>query len=304
MRKISPLPSFFVIVPLSVGLLSCSSDSNSKVTSVRSVPYYEVYNSQGVMTSSGHGTPPYRGARTAGNYTGGAFAGKPKYQYPLVGSGAPKRLAVTERQPTVRTVTAPSYSSRNSPSHLLAEVKVRKDFISTSARGRRDARSMRPRYITIHSTQNWSQGADAWRHSLALKNSKLGKLSWHYTVDENVAVQHLPTNITGNHADYDGPGNRYSIGIEMCEHPGNSRRVTVNRTAKLAAYLMYKYDIPLAKVVPHYHWPRYGKHPANKNCPHYLLDNGRPGSKWRGFQSQVKRHFDDIAKGGSVYVSR
>ncbi|NNC87570.1 MAG: N-acetylmuramoyl-L-alanine amidase [Akkermansiaceae bacterium] len=153
---------------------------------------------------------------------------------------------------------------------------------------------MRPRYITIHSTQNWSSGADAWRHGLALKRSKLGKLSWHYTVDEDVAVQHLPTTITGNHADYDGPGNRYSIGIEMCEHPGNSRSVTIDRTAKLSAYLMKKYNIPLSRVVPHYHWPRRGQNPPNKNCPHFLLNNGRPGSKWRSFLGKVNGYHKAI----------
>jgi N-acetylmuramoyl-L-alanine amidase len=90
----------------------------------------------------------------------------------------------------------------------------------------------------------------------------------------------------------------------MCEHPGNSRAATVERTAKLAAYLMYKYDIPLSKVVPHYHWPRHGMSPAHKNCPHFLLDNGRPGAKWQGFLAKVKRYHSEIASGGSVYVSR
>jgi N-acetylmuramoyl-L-alanine amidase len=230
-------------------------------------------------------------ARSLSHARGASFAGN---QSPIV------------KQGTYQTVTAPvpRRLPRKSPTKLLSEVKVRKDYISTSARGRRGAKSMRPRYVTIHSTQNWSPGADAWRHGLALKNSKLGKLSWHYTTDENVAVQHLPTNVTGRHADFDGPGNRYSIGIEMCEHPGNSRSRTVDRTAKLAAYLMYKYGIPLSRVVPHYHWPRHGRSPAHKNCPHFLLDNGRPGRKWRGFQAKVKRYHDDITKGGAAYVSR
>ena len=57
------------------------------------------------------------------------------------------------------------------------------------------------------------------------------------SVDDSVAVQHLPTTITGNHADYDGPGNRYSIGIEMCENTGNSRQATLKRTARLTAWL-------------------------------------------------------------------
>ena len=164
---------------------------------------------------------------------------------------------------------------------------------------------MTPRYITVHSTQNYAAGADAWRHSLALKNGKLraykkkggnriGYLVWHYSVDENVVVQHLPTNEQGEHADFDGPGNNYSIGVEMCEHKGNSRSMTVERTAKLIAYLMYEKSIPLRDVVPHYHWERKGLPVPRKNCPHFLLDDGRPGKKWESFLAKVQKHYEDI----------
>lgn len=182
---------------------------------------------------------------------------------------------------------------KKSASSILKEVNVKKDFLSYSARGR-TRRHMSPKYITIHSTQNWSPGADANRHSLALKRGALGRLSWHYTTDEHRAVQHLPTTEQGNHADYDGPGNRYSIGIEMCEHPGNSRTQTVNRTAKLAAWLMVKHNLPVSKVVPHYKWPRRGKNPPNKNCPHFLLNNGRPGREWQKFLSKVESYHRQI----------
>jgi len=120
----------------------------------------------------------------------------------------------------------------------------------------------------------------------------LGKISWHFTTDENVAIQHLPTTEEGNHAEnYRGPGNQHSIGIEMCEHPGNSKTATIERTAKLTAYLMKKHNIPLRNVKPHYHWPRPGKNPPNKNCPHFLLDNKRPGVKWQGFLNKVDRYY-------------
>ena len=198
--------------------------------------------------------------------------------------------------PATASVASPPMISgpRQSSSSLYAEVKVKKDYLSWRARGR-SRKSMKPRYVTIHSTQNWSRGADALRHSLALKRGALGRLSWHYTVDEDRAVQHLPTTEQGNHADYDGPGNRYSIGIEMCENPGNSRYRTVERTAKLAAWLCYKHDLPVSRVVPHYKWPREGKRPPNKNCPHFLLDNGRPGRKWEGFLDKVENYYRKIS---------
>lgn len=190
------------------------------------------------------------------------------------------------RDPMIRSLPS-SRSPTASSSTLYKQVNVQRDYLSYSARGR-SRKSMAPKYVTIHSTQNWSRGADALRHSKALKNGALGRLSWHYTVDEDRAVQHLPTTERGNHADYDGPGNRYSIGIEMCEHPGNSRKDTLERTAKLAAWLCVKHNIPVSRVVPHYKWPRRGKNPPNKNCPHFLLSNGRPGAKWQGFLKAVE----------------
>ncbi len=190
-----------------------------------------------------------------------------------------------------------------SSSQMLREVNLKADMVRNGTHGRKVLRRMSPRYITIHSTQNYT--ADAYKHSLALKNgalrspktrtgNRIGYLIWHFTVDDKVAIQHMPTNEQGEHADFHGPGNRLSIGIEMCEHRGSSRSATIERTAKLAAVLMKKHRIPLSHVVPHYHWPRKGRSPAHKNCPHFLLDNGKPGKKWRWFQSRVNYHYQRL----------
>lgn len=196
---------------------------------------------------------------------------------------------------STQTVSAPT-----SGGGLAREINLKVDLVPKGTHGRRVVRPMKPRYITIHSTQNYS--ADAWRHSLALKRgalrspkrkggNRIGYLIWHFTVDDKVAIQHMPTSEQGEHADFDGPGNRYSVGIEMCEHRGCNRSATIERTAKLTAKLMHDNGIPLSRVVPHYHWPRRGKNPPNKNCPHFLLDNGRPGTKWRWFLSRVDYHY-------------
>jgi len=188
-------------------------------------------------------------------------------------------------------------------SRMLREVNLKSDMVPRGSHGRKVVRPMNPRYITIHSTQNYS--ADAWKHSQALKNgalrspktrygNRIGYLIWHFTTDDKVAIQHMPTNEQGEHADFHGPGNRLSIGIEMCEHRGSNKRETIERTAKLTAVLMKKNNIPLRNVVPHYHWPRKGRTPANKNCPHFLLDNGRPGAKWRWFLGRVNYHYQRL----------
>jgi N-acetylmuramoyl-L-alanine amidase len=196
--------------------------------------------------------------------------------------------------------TASGGSGGGSMSSLMRSVNLKSDLVPKGTVGRRVVRPMSPRYITIHSTQNWT--ADAWQHSLALKNgalrapkrkggNRIGYLIWHFTVDDKVAVQHLPTNEQGEHADFNGPGNNYSIGIEMCEQRGSNLNATMDRTAKLAAYLMIKNNIPLRNVVPHYHWPRRGAHPPNKNCPHFLMDNGKPGRKWKAFLGKVDYYY-------------
>ena len=195
------------------------------------------------------------------------------------------------------------------PYQLYSEVGVRIDLIPKGTVGRRYYRPMTPRYITIHSTQNYN--ADAFKHALALKRgalratkrkggNRIGFLTWHFTVQDSLAIQHLPTSEQGEHADFDGVGNNYSIGIEMCEHHGNNLAQTIERTAKLAAYLMYVHHIPLDNVVPHYHWPRYGTSPLHKDCPHFLLDNGRPGGKWRWFLGRVQMHYQRLIPGPVV----
>ena len=208
-------------------------------------------------------------------------------------------FACTPIGPPTGVATAPGGGQVSMPV-MMREVKLKVDMVPKGTHGRRVVRPMQPRYITIHSTQNWTAGAE--RHSLALKRgalrapkrkggNRIGYLIWHFTVDDGVAIQHLPTSEQGEHADFDGPGNRSSIGIEMCEHRGNDRAATVERTAKLAAVLMKRHNIPLKNVVPHYHWPRRGAKPPNKNCPHFLLDNGRPGAKWRAFQGRVNYYY-------------
>lgn len=194
-------------------------------------------------------------------------------------------------------------TSRPGNAARQAHLDLVRFYIPRGHYGRHRVRSMRPRYITVHSTQNYSRSANARAHAEMLRRgalkgprNSLGYVTWHYTVDASSIYQSLPDNEQGQHADYEGPGNRYSIGIEMCENRGNSRSRTIDRTARLVAHLMHEHNIPLSKVVPHYHWRmiRYsdGLDLGHKNCPHFLLDGGRPGSKWRSFLKKVKYYYN------------
>jgi len=194
-----------------------------------------------------------------------------------------------------------------SPNTLYRQINLRKDLIPAKTHARKENKRMKPRYITIHSTQNYSPTADALQHSLALKNGKLraykrkggnriGYLSWHYSIDEHRVVQHLPDNEQGEHADFDGPGNNYSLGLEMCENHGCDRAKVIERTAKLTAYLMLKHKIPIQNIKAHYHWERRGLSTPHKNCPHFLMDNGKPGAKWNGFVNKVNGYYKLITQ--------
>lgn len=183
------------------------------------------------------------------------------------------------------------------PGDAQKELNLKVDLIPEGKYGRRLFREMTPQYITIHSTQNPT--GDAYAHAKALNRGALrggvcGYLCWHFTVQQDTVIQHLPTSERGEHADFDGPGNRYSIGIEMCEHQGNNQLATMERTAKLAASLMYYHKIPIENVRAHYHWPREGYNPPNKDCPHFLLENGQPGTTWRWFVGRIQRHYDRL----------
>lgn len=172
-------------------------------------------------------------------------------------------------------------------------------MITAGQYGRSQMRSMKPRYITVHTTQSYGRGANAFVHARLLKNgtltashNSLGYLTWHFSVDSNSIYQSLPTNEQGQHADYEGPGNRYSIGIEMCENRDGSFTATKARTAKLIADLMKQHNIPLSRVVGHCHWERIRyddkKNLGFKNCPKPLLDNGEYGPKWQAFKRQIQ----------------
>lgn len=143
-------------------------------------------------------------------------------------------------------------------------------------RPNRPGYSMQPKYITIHDTANPSKGADALAHARFLQTTTQ-KSSWHYTVDDQRIVQHLPVSESAWHAGdgANGTGNRSSIGIEICENEGIDRQKAEERAAELVAYLLQRLGLPLEAVVPHKHW-------SGKNCPHLLLP------RWGEFIAGVK----------------
>ncbi len=161
-------------------------------------------------------------------------------------------------------------------------MEIIQDFIP-AGRGNRPGYAMTPAFVTIHDTANENRGADAVMHGKYLKgdSAATAPVSWHFTVDDKQIVQHLPLTENGWHAGDggEGPGNRTSIGIEICENSDGDRAKAEANAAQLVADLLRRFNLGLEAVVQHNHW-------SGKNCPRVL--RARPGG-WEGFLAAVKQ---------------
>lgn len=160
------------------------------------------------------------------------------------------------------------------------DLNFREEFILPSKKNR-PGTIITPEFITLHNTSNRSSGADASAHSKFVRNKgyymhngKKNWVSWHFTVDDDEVIQHLPTNEKGWHA---GPGNSKSIGIETCMHKQIDQDAADERLAQLVAILLVDLGLDLDKVVSHKYW-------TNKNCPILLLE------KW----NELIKRIDEI----------
>ena len=211
-------------------------------------------------------------------------------------SGSLVRTCSAAANPSTKVDSPPSIPSR------WSDLGINRSLMVPAGKyARKRMARMRPTYITVHSTYNQARGANARAHASGLfrgnhksEHNSLGYLAWHFTVDDGAIYQSLPCNETGEHADYNGPGNRNSVGVEMCENRDGSWSRTMDRTARFVAVMMKEYNIPISRVVPHYHWRmiRYddGKDLKHKSCPHLLMDDGKPGKKWSDYQAKIQRY--------------
>lgn len=157
-------------------------------------------------------------------------------------------------------------------------MNIVQDFIP-AGRKNRPGYAMKPEYITVHDTANPARGADALAHATYLKGNEAASrpASWHFTVDDKRIVQHLPITESAWHAGDggSGPGNRKSIGIEICENADGDRAKAEENAVKLIADLLLKTGIPISNVVQHHQW-------SGKNCPAKLR------AKWPNFIKRIE----------------
>jgi len=180
---------------------------------------------------------------------------------------------------------------------LGSELNLAIDHIA-EGRPNRPGSPLSAKFITVHNTDNPNKGADAEAHARFLNktgyyvhNGKRNWVSWHYTVDEDSCVRHLPLNEVGFHAG-SREGNASSIGIEICMNQGIDQPQAFERAIKLIACLCFDMGLdPATAVKPHMHW-------SGKKCPSLLLDKGQIGAKWKDFVDRIVALEASLVTGG------
>ena len=81
------------------------------------------------------------------------------------------------------------------PRHFILSIEnttgipLYKDYMIPETSSHRTHYAMRPLYITIHTTDNTSKGADALSHAKLQYTGNVRSASWHYTVDNHCIYQ-------------------------------------------------------------------------------------------------------------------
>lgn len=144
------------------------------------------------------------------------------------------------------------------------------------------------RFIVVHQTGNTDVGADAQRHANLQSNGNVRQASWHWQVDDKVAIQSFAHNIRCWHAgDGRAPngGNYNGIAVEICINQDGDYNKAVQNGAELVAHIMKEEGIPIQNVKQHYHM-------SGKNCPAQIRAN-KNGINWTDFINMVQHPKED-----------
>lgn len=153
-------------------------------------------------------------------------------------------------------------------------IDIKKNHVPTTSK-KRTGITMKPLYITVHSTANLKSTAKNERAWLT-NPSNTSETGYHYVVDDIEVIECIPPNQVAWHAgDGRGRGNMASIGIEICE--SGNREKTLQNAVKLTQHLMKEHKT--SKVVRHYDW-------SKKNCPRILNSDGK-WTLWNEFYNKI-----------------
>ncbi|MCP8970580.1 peptidoglycan recognition protein family protein [Ectobacillus ponti] len=183
-------------------------------------------------------------------------------------------------------------------SNVINGVPVEVRIIPNTNKDVRPGYAMTPKYVTAHETDNTDAGANADAHAKFLYNQAVGTTSrvacWHITVDENKAIQHIPfdENAWAAGDGGNGTGNRQSIHMELCVNAGGNFEKTKDNAARIAAYLLNRFNIPVStNFVQHNKW-------SGKNCPSTIRATGA----WPALVAKVQEYQKGVVKMAATYV--
>ncbi|MCY9204346.1 N-acetylmuramoyl-L-alanine amidase [Bacillus atrophaeus] len=147
-------------------------------------------------------------------------------------------------------------------------IAVRKNLVSENKYKLKCPNAMSAEYITIHNTANDAPAANEISYMI----NNTSSTSFHFAIDDKEVRQGIPTNRNAWHTGdgTNGPGNRKSIGVEICySKSGGARyKAAEERAIKFVAQLLKERGWGIDRVRKHQDW-------NGKYCPHRILSEGR-----------------------------
>lgn len=130
--------------------------------------------------------------------------------------------------------------------------------------------------VTIHETANTSPGAGAQAHANLQSKGNVRSASWHYSVDDEIAIQSFRHTARCWHAGTAEGNNKY-VAIEICVNPDSDYVQACKNAAELVRQLR-EGDVG----------DELKQHGAfsGKDCPNFMRE-GRDGVTWEVFQGWV-----------------
>ena len=160
-------------------------------------------------------------------------------------------------------------------------IVINRDFISkvNTYAGRNQ-----PKYIVIHETDNWNNGAGGQRHADAQQKGHLSMSVHYYAGSDGVyqAAEHADGTYSvgreygGNHSVKDAT-NRNTINIEICVNADGDYAVARANAIELVKYLIQTTGIPAERVIRHYD-------AKGKYCPRRMMDDPQ---LWEDFKLKI-----------------
>lgn len=143
-------------------------------------------------------------------------------------------------------------------------------FIPSSLYPLKAPYAMTPQYVTIHNTFNDATALN----EIAYMTRNTAATSYHVAIDDKHAVQAIPFSRNAWHCgDGNGPGNRQSIGIEICYSKSGGPKYTAAEANAIEyiAHVLKQYGWGIDRVKWHRDW-------SGKECPHRIFAEGRAQS--------------------------